>query len=100
MAGNSSRPTLEEARKATAAAAAETQRVVSDLADRATRAARERVDGLKGPARDYADYAGERFDEAQTYVVERINEKPVAAAAIALGIGVVIGLLLASGRNR
>ena len=99
MASNS-RPTLDEARKATAAAAAETQRAVTDLAARATRAAQERMEGLKGPARDYADYAGERFDEAQTYVVERITEKPVASAAVALGIGVVIGLLLASGRNR
>jgi ElaB/YqjD/DUF883 family membrane-anchored ribosome-binding protein len=99
MAANSSRPSLEEARKATAEAKAETERAVAELARRTQRAVQDQLDGLSGPARDYADYAGERLDLAQRYMVERINEKPVAAAVTALGVGVVIGFLLA-GRSR
>ena len=43
--------------------------------------------------------AAERFDEAQRYVVERVQERPVQSTAIALGVGVVLGMLLA-GRRR
>ncbi len=99
MPANSKSPSLDEARKARADAAAEAARAVNDLARRAERVVHERLDGLSGPARDYTDYAGERLEEAQRYVVERIKEKPVPAAMTALGIGVVLGLLLA-GRNR
>jgi len=94
-----SKTALEDARKATASAAAETTRAFKDLTNRAQGAIRGRYDDLKGPAREYTDYAGERFDEAQRYVVERINERPVAAAGVALGVGLVLGLLLA-GRRR
>ena len=99
MTANSSRPSLDEARKATADAAAETGRVITDLARRAQGAVHERLDGLGGPARDYIDDAGDRLEEAQRYLVDKINEKPVPAALTALGIGVVIGFLL-SGRGR
>ena len=79
MAADSSRPSLAEARKARAEATAQAERVITELAGRTKRAVQDRLDGMSGPARDYADYAGERFDEAQTYLVDRINEKPVAA---------------------
>jgi glucan phosphorylase len=49
--------------------------------------------------RDYYDDASERFDEAQRYVTERVQERPVQSTAIALGVGLVLGLLLA-GRRR
>ena len=49
--------------------------------------------------REYYDDAAERFEEAQRYVVERVQERPVQSTAIALGVGVVLGLLLA-GRRR
>jgi ElaB/YqjD/DUF883 family membrane-anchored ribosome-binding protein len=49
--------------------------------------------------REAYDDAAERLDEAQRYVVERVQERPVQSTAIALGVGVLIGLLLA-GRRR
>ena len=48
---------------------------------------------------EYYDEASERFDEAQRYLVERVQERPMQSTAIALGVGVVLGLLLA-GRRR
>jgi ElaB/YqjD/DUF883 family membrane-anchored ribosome-binding protein len=49
--------------------------------------------------REYYDDAAERLDEAQRYVVERVQERPLQSTAIALGVGMVLGLLLA-GRRR
>ena len=64
---------------------------------------RERARGYYDQARvrgrDYYDDASEKLDEAQRYIVERVQECPVQSTAIALGVGVVIGLLL-SGRRR
>ena len=73
--------------------------MITDLGKRAKTVVRERLDDLGGPASDYADYAGERIETAQQYLVDRINEKPVPAAMAALGLGVVIGFILA-GRSR
>ena len=64
---------------------------------------RERARGYSATARvrgqEYYDEAQERFDEAQRYITERVQERPVQSTAIALGVGVVLGLLLA-GRRR
>jgi len=64
---------------------------------------RERARGYYDTARvrgqEYYDEAQERFDEAQRYITERVQERPVQSTAIALGVGVVLGLLLA-GRRR
>jgi ElaB/YqjD/DUF883 family membrane-anchored ribosome-binding protein len=49
--------------------------------------------------REYYDDAAERLDEAQRYLTERVQERPVQSTAIALGVGLVLGLLLA-GRRR
>ncbi len=49
--------------------------------------------------REYYDDAAERLDEAQRYVVERVQERPLQSTAVALGVGLVLGMLLA-GRRR
>ena len=58
---------------------------------------REEADRL----RDLAAYdeASERFDEYQRYLTERVQERPLQSTGIALGVGVIIGLLLAGGRR-
>ncbi len=61
--------------------------------------ARGYYDDAKVRGREYYDEAAEKFDEAQRYVVERVQERPIQSTAIALGVGVVLGLLLA-GRRR
>jgi ElaB/YqjD/DUF883 family membrane-anchored ribosome-binding protein len=64
---------------------------------------RERARGYYDTARvrgqEYYDEAQERLDEAQRYITERVQERPVQSTAIALGVGVVLGMLLA-GRRR
>jgi ElaB/YqjD/DUF883 family membrane-anchored ribosome-binding protein len=90
---------LEAARKATADAKAQTEQAIADLARRAERVVQDGLDRLPGPARDYADFAGEQFEVVQQRLMDRIKEKPVASAAIALGVGLVLGLFLA-GRDR
>ena len=90
-----SRPSLEDAHKATAEAAAETGRALNDLARRAGTAVQERFETVGVDPRDYADYAGEKLETAQQYVTAKIKEKPVQATLTALGVGLVLGFLLA-----
>ena len=92
-------PSISKASKAAADAAAESERSLADLAKRTEKAIQEGLAELRARSRDYADVAGERFDVAQKYVVERVQERPVAATLTALGVGVVLGILL-SGRRR
>jgi ElaB/YqjD/DUF883 family membrane-anchored ribosome-binding protein len=80
--------------------AADAQRSFSDAAKRFEQVVQEGVEQLRAQSRAYADTAGQQIDEAQRYVVERVKERPLVATGAALGIGVLVGLLLASGRNR
>ncbi len=97
--------TLNEETRANGAAAAD--RRIKEMASKAERALREkaddlreRADDLRERARDYYDEATDRLDVAQRFITERVQEKPVAATLAAVGVGVVIGLLLAGGRRR
>ncbi len=75
-----------------------------DLADRNIREAARRVelamrDGLeqlRTRAEPYRDSASQQIDEAQKYVVERIKERPVIATLAGLGVGLLLGLLVAN----
>lgn len=91
------------ARAATEAASklsAEAQRSFAEAAKKFEGVVQEGLEQLRAQTRAYADTAGEQFDEAQRYMVERVRERPLAATGAALGIGVLVGLLLAAGRNR
>lgn len=79
---------------------AEAQRSFNDAAKRLEKIVTEGLEQLRAQSRTYADNAGEHLDDAQRYVVERVKEKPLIATGAALGVGVLIGLLLASGRSR
>jgi ElaB/YqjD/DUF883 family membrane-anchored ribosome-binding protein len=79
---------------------AETERSLADLARRAERAIQEGLAELKVRSRDYADVAGDQFETAQQYVTDRVQERPIASTLAALGVGVLIGLLLAGGRKQ
>ena len=57
------------------------------------------VEQLRGQARDVADQAGDQFDTAKLYMVERVQERPMTATLAALGAGFVLGLLFAGGRR-
>ncbi|OYU71363.1 MAG: hypothetical protein CFE28_16000 [Alphaproteobacteria bacterium PA2] len=98
-----------------AAAAKETVEAVADTAsDVAQQAERrfaeaakhfekivaESVEQIRAHSRTYADTTAEHLDEAQKYVSGKVKERPLAAAGAALGVGVLIGMLLAGGRSR
>jgi ElaB/YqjD/DUF883 family membrane-anchored ribosome-binding protein len=75
-------------------------RRIREFAERAEQAVRARADEFRTRAREYYDDAYDRFDTAQRYLTERVQEKPVASTLAAVGVGVVLGLLIAGGRRR
>ncbi|HYE42722.1 MAG TPA: DUF883 domain-containing protein [Caulobacteraceae bacterium] len=77
----------------------EEERRIRDFALRAEQSVRERAGELREKARAYYDDASDHIETAQRYVTERVQEKPLASTLTAVGIGVVIGLLLAGGRR-
>jgi ElaB/YqjD/DUF883 family membrane-anchored ribosome-binding protein len=102
---------VKKAAKAAVDSAAETaqQRLndAIDLADRNFREAakrieqamREGVDQLRTRAGPYGESASQQIDEAQKYVVERIKQRPVVATLTGLGVGLLLGLLMAANRS-
>ncbi len=80
-------------------AAAQAQRAFSEAAKCIEKAVQEGVEQIRAQSRTYADGAGEHFEETARYVTERVKERPLAATGAALGVGVLIGLLLSSGRR-
>ncbi|MDP1737206.1 MAG: hypothetical protein Q8L23_07180 [Caulobacter sp.] len=114
MSTNATTPASTEADQAKTAlksAAKHAERSFVDAADQARErltgaahrtetAVREGMETLRAQSRAYADTAGQQLDEAQRYVVERVKERPVAATLAGVGVGVLIGLLLASRGDR
>lgn len=79
---------------------AEAQRVLADAAQRIEAAVQEGLEQLRAQSRVYADVAGQQLEEASEYVSEQVRARPLAATGLALGVGVVIGLLLAQQSRR
>jgi ElaB/YqjD/DUF883 family membrane-anchored ribosome-binding protein len=73
---------------------------LTEAAHRTEAAVREGMETLRAQSRAYTDTAGAQFDEAQRYVVEKVKERPVTATLAGIGVGVLIGLLLASRSDR
>jgi ElaB/YqjD/DUF883 family membrane-anchored ribosome-binding protein len=79
--------------------AAEAQRAFAEAKGKIQQAVQDGLEQLRAQSRTYADTAGEQLEQAQHYVTERVRERPLAATGAALGVGVLIGLLLSSGRR-
>ena len=84
----SAKDTVEEGRKA-----------LPKLKVEARRAFDDGVEQLRSQAMDAADQAGDQFDTARLYMVERVQERPMTATLAALGAGFLLGLLFAGGRR-
>ena len=87
------------ASEAGARMSSDAQRSFADARKRIEQAVQDGLAQLKAQSRTYADNAGQQMDQAQQYVTERVRERPLAATGAALGVGVLIGLLLSSGRR-
>jgi ElaB/YqjD/DUF883 family membrane-anchored ribosome-binding protein len=79
--------------------AAEARRAFDDAATRIEAAVQEGLTQLRAQSRVYADVASEHLDQAGEYVSTQVRERPLAALGAALGVGVLIGMLLGSGRR-
>lgn len=72
---------------------------MAEVSRRAERIVQDSLETLRAQSRVYVDTAGEQLDTAQRYVVEKVKERPVTATMAGVGVGLLLGLLIASGRN-
>ncbi|HQR88120.1 MAG: hypothetical protein B7Z44_10980 [Caulobacter sp. 12-67-6] len=72
---------------------------LAEAAKRVEKSVAEGFDTLRAQSRTYTDTAGQQLDDAQRYVTERVRERPLTATLAGLGVGVLIGLLIAGNRN-
>ena len=75
------------------------QAKLTEKAKQAQEALKTQADVLMERSKVYRENAGQQFNDAQEYLVERIKERPVTAAFAGLGAGLILGLLL-SNRDR
>lgn len=99
MPAKAGQVTTEDAANETAAKiAADAQKAIADAARRIEATVQQGLEQLRAQSRVYADVAGEQLDEAARAASEQIRARPLAATGAALGVGVLIGLLIASRR--
>jgi ElaB/YqjD/DUF883 family membrane-anchored ribosome-binding protein len=72
------------------------ERNIREAARRVEKAVREGVATLRSQSEPYRENAQAQLDDAQKFVVERIRERPLVATLAGLGVGLLVGLLLAS----
>jgi ElaB/YqjD/DUF883 family membrane-anchored ribosome-binding protein len=103
-ANSTAQPALEDTVQAAgSAASAKLDATLDELksqADRAGRAAQDAYDSLRARAQPYVEDAGDRWAVAERYLVDRVQKQPLTTTFAALGVGVLVGLVLAGGRSR
>ncbi|HEY5410372.1 MAG TPA: hypothetical protein VIJ94_06565 [Caulobacteraceae bacterium] len=103
-AKSTAQPALDDAIQAVGSAAgANFDSTLDDLKDRAgraSRAAQDTYETLRNRAGPYLDDAGDRWAVAERYLVDRVQKQPLTTTFAVLGVGVLVGLILAGGRSR
>ncbi len=101
MSANSNAQAVEDAVQAsTAAAKAQFDQALSEFKERAGKVAQETLQSLRTHAGPYVDDAGDRLTTAERFIVEKVQKQPLTTTLAALGVGVLVGLILAGGRPR
>lgn len=100
QAATSLKTAAKNAEKSFVEVADQAREKLTEAASRTEAAVREGIETLRAQSRAYADTATETFDSASQYVVERVKERPVTATLAGLGVGLLIGLLLAGRSDR
>ena len=77
---------------------ADAQKAIAEATKRIEATVQQALEQVRAQSRVYADAAGEQLDEAARVASDQIRARPLAATGAALGIGVLIGMLLASRR--
>lgn len=77
-----------------------TEAAVADLINRVEAMFREGLKAIGAQSKPLIDNAEDQLEAAQKLVADQVRNRPLTATAIALGVGVVIGLVLSSGRRR
>lgn len=96
---NAAQPALDDAMQAANATRAKFDDAVNEFRDRAGQVAQETLETLRTRARPYVDDAGQRLQNAEKYLVDQVQKQPLTTTLAILGVGVLVGLVLASGRN-
>ncbi len=87
---------VEHGQKAISEIVAAAEKAISEAARSAERTLKDSLDGARARAQDYGEEAGDNFEDASAYMLERVKERPVTATLTGLGLGLLIGLLIAS----
>ena len=103
-AHSNAQPALDDAVQAAgSAASAKLDSTIEELKGRASRVvqdAADQIDTLRDRYKPYLDEASDRWEVAERYLVDRVQKQPLTTTFAALGVGVLVGLILAGGRNR
>ncbi len=76
------------------------ENLMTDLGHRLELAVKRALTTVQTQSKAYLNEAEARVETAEHYVADQVRAKPVTAMATALGAGVLLGLLLSSGRKR
>lgn len=87
---------MESSQKSLNEALDAAERNLNDAAQRVERVLRDGVEQLKAQTQPYRENASQQIDDAQKYVLARVKERPVTATLAGLGVGLLLGLLLAN----
>jgi len=72
------------------------ERNIREAAKRIEKAVRDGVETIKTQSGPYRESASQQIDEAQKFIVERVKERPLTATLAGIGVGLLLGLLLAN----
>ena len=98
-ASSSASTAVDHAERSFGEAASAAKTNLTDAAKRIEQSLTQGLETLRAQTRTYTDTAGQQVDEAGRYVSERVRERPITATLAGLGVGVLLGLLLAGNRS-